>query len=161
MYGLGMVKGMALTLKHLLRKPITIQYPEERAQVAPRFRGYEFAWYEDRCTVCATCAKACPHGVIRIVSAPTGNGRYRAEVFEIDTALCFFCGLCAEACPYAALFMGTQFERGNYSRARLVLQKEDLNAQPKRPSAYDSRMRVTEGARTEEARAIPRKASYG
>lgn len=160
MYGLGIAKGMALTLKHLLRKPITVQYPEERPRIAPRFRGYEFTWYVDRCTVCATCAKACPHGVIRIVSAPTGNGRYRAEVFEIDTALCLFCGLCAEACPYAALFMGTSFEQANYVRAKLILQKEDLMAQPKHPSAYDSRMILTPGAQAEEAQAIPRRTSY-
>ena len=47
-----------------------------------------------------------------------------------------FCGLCVEACPYDALHMGTDFEKGNYHRANLVLDKETLISQNKNPSSW-------------------------
>ena len=70
MYGLGMAKGFGVTLKNLIRKPTTIQYPEQRNMQHTRFRGQEFTWYEDRCTGCASCAKYCPLGTIKIETNP-------------------------------------------------------------------------------------------
>ena len=140
MYGLGIIKGLGVTLRYLFRRPFTVQYPEEEIPRAPRFRGYEFVWYEERCTGCASCAKYCPLGIIRIVTSPDQDpgvgGKYKLEVFDIDTGLCMFCGLCVEACPYDALFMGSEFERASHSRAGLVVHKDDLNRQPKKPSVY-------------------------
>lgn len=135
MYGIGILKGMLVTLRHLGRKPFTRQYPEEAVPLPHRFRGYDFAWVEERCTGCATCAKACPHGCINIVTHPLSDGRYSIDVFDIDIGLCMVCGLCVEACPYDALFMGAQFELSDYSRRGLVAHKEDI-AQRGKLSAY-------------------------
>ena len=74
MYGLGIAKGFLLTMKVFLRKPFTVKYPEERIPLHPRFRGEEFVWYEERCTGCASCAKYCPLGIIKIVTQPTVLG---------------------------------------------------------------------------------------
>ena len=71
MYGLAMVKGLMVTLKNMTKKPFTVQYPEERLKPHPRFRGEEFVWYEERCTGCASCAKFCPLGIIKIVTSPS------------------------------------------------------------------------------------------
>jgi NADH-quinone oxidoreductase subunit I len=141
MYGLGIAKGLMVTLTNLMRKPSTIQYPEEAAPQAPRFRGQEFAWYQERCTGCASCAKYCPLGIIRIVTQPGGinvqeGQSYSVEVFEIDIGRCMFCGLCVEACPYDALFMGSGFEWGRYRRADLVIPIEELKQAEKRPSTW-------------------------
>src|SRR5437867_2639817 len=76
MYGFGVLKGLSVVFNHLFQKPITRQYPEEPATLSPRFRGYDFAWVEPRCTACATCAKACPHGCIDIVTHEQEDGRY-------------------------------------------------------------------------------------
>ena len=106
-----------------------------------RFRGEEFTWYEERCTGCASCAKYCPLGIIRIVTSPSGEQmqegeKYHLDVFDIDIGRCMFCGLCVEACPYDALHMGSGFEEGRYRRDDLVITKERLNSQPKKPSTW-------------------------
>jgi NADH-quinone oxidoreductase subunit I len=126
MYGIGgILKGMSVTMKNFLRKPVTVRYPEEDPNQPMRFRGYNFSWFPDRCTVCRSCAKACPHGVI-IIQTGMHEGQRTAERFEIDTGLCIACGLCVEACPFTALFMGRSFEMASYSRAGQLHRKERL-----------------------------------
>ena len=49
-YGFGIAKGMMVTLLNLVRPHTTVQYPEERVAQHSRFRGEDFAWYEERCT---------------------------------------------------------------------------------------------------------------
>ena len=137
-YGIGIAKGMALTFKHLFRRPITTQYPEERLTTSRRIRGNELVWDREKCTGCATCAKSCPQGAIQIVtSVSTEENKYEVEKFEVDTGYCIFCGLCVESCPYEALFMGYAYERARYRRQELVLAKEDLLLSDERqPSGY-------------------------
>ena len=137
-YGIGIAKGMVVTLRHLFRRPITTQYPEERLVTSRRIRGNELIWDKNKCTGCATCAKSCPQGTIQIVTSVSAEeNKYVVEKFEVDTGYCIFCGLCVEACPYEALFMGYAYERARYRRSELVLAKEDLLASEERkPSGY-------------------------
>ena len=103
-YGINMAKGLLVTLKNLTKKPFTIEYPESRVAQHPRFRGEEFVWYEERCTGCASCAKYCPLGIIKIETSPSETApqqgdKYRLDVFDIQISQCMFCGLCVEASP--------------------------------------------------------------
>lgn len=138
-YGLGIAKGLTVTLKHLFRRPVTTQYPEQRLNTSRRIRGNELVWAKDKCTGCATCAKTCPQGVIRIeTSVSLEENKYKVERFEVDTGYCIFCGLCVEACPYDALFLGYNYERAKYRRGELVFAKEDLMlSEERKPSGYD------------------------
>jgi NADH-quinone oxidoreductase chain I len=137
-YGIGIAKGLRVTIRHLLRRPVTTQYPEQRLNTSRRIRGNELVWDREKCTGCATCAKTCPQGAIHIVTSVSAEeNKYAVEKFEVDTGYCIFCGLCVEACPYEALFMGYAYERARYRRGELILDKEDLLASDERkPSGY-------------------------
>jgi len=137
-YGIGIAKGLSVTIRHLLRRPVTTQYPEQRLNTSRRIRGNELIWDKGKCTGCATCAKTCPQGVIRIVTSVSAEeNKYKVEKFGVDMGYCIFCGLCVEACPYDALFMGYAYERARYRRGELVLDREELLASEERkPSAY-------------------------
>lgn len=128
-FGTGIAKGLAVTIKYLFRKPITTQYPEERLTTSRRIRGNELVWDRTKCTGCASCAKTCPQGVIRIVTRvnPATN-KYDVEQIEIDTGYCIGCGLCVEVCPYNALYMGRAYECAKYQRGELV-QRDDTLAE--------------------------------
>ncbi len=136
-YGIGIAKGMAVTLKHLFRPPITVQYPEEKLVVSRRIRGNDLVWYADKCTGCGTCAKSCPQGNIEIATHEGSENNYVVDKFELDIGRCMFCGLCVESCPYEALAMGVGYERAQFRRRQLVLGKEELlPSEIRRPSGY-------------------------
>jgi len=105
MYGLGMLKGMMVTLKHIFRPTFTVQYPEEVRPIPPRART-NLIWFEERCTGCSTCAQACPDGCILVATSPAEGGALNVDRYEIDFRICMYCGLCTEACPYQAIQAG-------------------------------------------------------
>ncbi|MFQ5880480.1 MAG: NuoI/complex I 23 kDa subunit family protein [Dehalococcoidia bacterium] len=113
MYGAGIARGMAVTLKHIFRRPITVQYPEETRNVPPRART-NLLWFEERCTGCSTCAQACPDGCILVQTSPREDGRLNIDRYEIDFRLCMYCGLCTEACPYEAIQVGGPYDDAVY-----------------------------------------------
>jgi NADH-quinone oxidoreductase subunit I len=139
--GVNPVKFMTSNPKEGLKALLFMSKVPVKNRQSSRFRGNEFTWLEERCTGCASCAKYCPLGIIKIVTHPGGfdvqeGESYAIDVFDIDTGRCMFCGLCVEACPYDALHMGTQFERGTYVRNNLVIDVDELRANLKRPSSW-------------------------
>ena len=77
--GLGMVKGMGLTLRRFFEPKATIKYPEVRLDVPPKFRGRLQLLYDEygtlKCETCFQCAQACPIECIDMGGIDT-KGRY-------------------------------------------------------------------------------------
>jgi NADH-quinone oxidoreductase subunit I len=122
-FGLGVAKGMLTTISHLVRPPVTIQYPEERLDMPIWTRGrprliYEVDTGELRCTACGACALACPVDVIKIEQHPSPIKGKVLDRFDLDMAGCIECALCVEACPFRAITMAPDFEMAaTYDRA--------------------------------------------
>ena len=137
--GIGLMDGLALTLKNLFRRPVTTQYPEQRLIPAKRIRGNELVWNDSKFVVCTTCAKACPQGAIHMVTNgdPENPNKPAMTRIEIDTGYCISCWICVESCPYKALQMGYAYELAKYRRGELVQANEGLLAsETKKSSAF-------------------------
>lgn len=127
---LELVRGLMLTGKYLFSKKITVEYPEERTPLSPRFRGlhalrrYENG--EERCIACKLCEVICPALAIVIESEEREDGSRRTTRYDIDMTKCIFCGFCQEACPVDAIVETQEFEYGAETRAELYYTKEML-----------------------------------
>src|SRR5450432_3711135 len=124
-------KGMLITLSHLFKKKVTIQYPEQKRTFSKVFRGLHVlnrdAEGRENCTACGLCAVACPAEAITMEGAERLHGEEKYAVkYEINMLRCIFCGLCEEACPKDAIFLSQTFAPANYGRKGFIYKKEDL-----------------------------------
>jgi len=123
-------KGMALTCKYFFSPTITVQFPEEKTPLSPRFRGlhalrrYENG--EERCIACKLCEAICPSQCIVIESEPREDGSRRTTRYDIDMTKCIYCGLCEEACPVDAIVEGPNLEFATETREELYYDKAKL-----------------------------------
>ncbi len=133
----AIVKGMSITLKHLLQKKVTVQYPEQERPFSPVFRGLHVLNRDEqgreRCTACGLCALSCPAEAITMEAAERLEGeehlyreeKYAAE-YEINMLRCIFCGLCEEACPKDAIYLSETFVPSDFTRKKFIYKKADL-----------------------------------
>lgn len=127
-----LVRGLLLTGKYFFKKKETIQYPEEKTPLSPRFRGVHalrrYANGEERCIACKLCEAVCPALAITIESEKREDGSRRTTRYDIDLTKCIFCGLCEEACPVDAIVETRFFEYHGEKRGDLMLTKQMLLA---------------------------------
>ncbi len=125
-------KGLALTGKYAFRRKITVQYPEEKTPMSPRFRGLHalrrYPNGEERCIACKLCEAVCPALAISIESAERDDGTRRTTRYDIDLTKCIFCGFCEEACPVDAIVETPIFEYHGEKRGDLYFTKDMLLA---------------------------------
>jgi NADH-quinone oxidoreductase subunit I len=133
------LRGLKTVFRQAMTKPVTIEYPEEKTPVYPRFRGkHKLHRFEDtgleKCVGCSLCAAACPADCIRVVAAENtpehqvSAGERYAAVYEINMLRCIYCGYCELACPFDAITMGNDYELADYTRSDLIFTKEMLLA---------------------------------
>jgi len=127
-----LVKGMALTGRHLFRRKITVQYPEEKTPLSPRFRGLHalrrYPNGEERCIACKLCEAVCPALAITIESEQRADGTRRTTRYDIDLTKCIFCGFCEESCPVDAIVETHILEYHGEERGDLIYTKPMLLA---------------------------------
>jgi len=124
-----LIKGLQITFGHLFKKAVTLQYPEEKPNVAPNFRGLhtlKVSHDKAKCVACYLCPTVCPAKCITVEAGEDANHDKFASVYEIDMLRCIFCGYCVEACPVDAIGMTQTFELANYKRTDFVFSKDRL-----------------------------------
>lgn len=133
----AIIKGMAITFRHIFMKKATVRYPEQLRPIAPVYRGVHVLKRDEQgrenCTACGLCAVACPAEAITMDAAERVKGEehlYREEkyaaVYEINMLRCIFCGLCEEACPKDAIYLTDRILPSNYARDTFIYGKDLL-----------------------------------
>ena len=119
-----------IAFTHLFRKKATIEYPEKKQHLPPRYRGRIILSRDpdggERCVGCYLCAAACPVDCISLQATEDETGRRYPEFFRINFSRCIYCGYCEEACPTYAIQLIPDTEMAEFDRRNLVYEKEDL-----------------------------------
>ncbi len=127
---LSILKTLWLIFLHMFRKRVTVQYPEQKYYLPPRWRGRIILSRDpdggERCVGCYLCAVACPVACIALQATEDQTGRRYPEFFRINFSRCIFCGYCEEACPTYAIQLIPDMEMSEYGRQNLVYEKQDL-----------------------------------
>lgn len=124
--------GLALTLKYFFKKKITLQFPEEKTPLSPRFRGMlalrRYPNGEERCIACKLCEAVCPALAITIESEEREDGTRRTTRYDVDVFKCINCGLCEEACPVDSIVVTPIHHYHISERGQNIMTKEKLLA---------------------------------
>ncbi len=132
----AVVRGLSVTFRYLISKPVTVQYPEERPVLPARHRGrHVLRRHEnglERCVGCELCALVCPSKAIFVEGAenspdqPLSIGERYAKTYVVNMLRCVFCGFCVEACPTEAIQLKEIFELADYTRESMIYTKDTL-----------------------------------
>ncbi len=133
----AIIGGLLITIKHLFKKKVTINYPEVKRPIAHVYRGWHVLKRDEHgrenCTACGLCAVACPAEAITMTAAERKKGEenlYREEkyasVYEINMLRCIYCGLCEEACPKEAIFLTDRIVPSDMVRENFIFGKDKL-----------------------------------
>jgi NADH-quinone oxidoreductase subunit I len=127
---LELLQGLSVTGRYFFKKKFTIQYPEQKTPLSPRFRGLHalrrYPNGEERCIACKLCEVVCPALAITIESEQRADGTRRTTRYDIDLFKCIYCGFCEEACPVDSIVETDIFEYHFENRGEHIMTKEKL-----------------------------------
>src|SRR5271170_1745378 len=129
---LELFRGLWLTIRRLVAPKVTVQFPEEKTPLSPRFRGLHalrrYPNGEERCIACKLCEAVCPALAITIESEVRADGTRRTTRYDVDLIKCIFCGFCEESCPVDSIVETHILEYHGESRGDLYFTKDMLLA---------------------------------
>ena len=148
----GVRAGLYITAQHLFRKKFTVQYPEQRIEIDPSYRGkisllFEPGRGEDICISCKMCENICPVNCIHIIPKVDENKKRHVGTFDVDLAKCLFCGMCEEICPEFCIVLDPVYDYSSYSRDGLYLTVHGLTR-----SASDSEWKAMQDVKDAKKR---------
>ncbi len=123
----SLLAGMAVTIRYFFKPIVTVQYPREKIEMTPRYRGYPQLAIDPetkthRCIACEMCARICPSQLITVEGTKfPGEKQKRATKYIHEHQYCSLCGLCVEVCPTSALEFSQVYRLAGYSREDCVL----------------------------------------
>jgi NADH-quinone oxidoreductase subunit I len=128
----AVARAMGVTLRNLLRRPVTVRYPTVKREYPDRFRGILALTYdpesgEENCIGCRLCEYICPPQVIQVEMLKAEKRNY-AKTFTLELYSCEFCELCVQVCPTDAIIMLKSFDLATADRRELLLDKDRLHA---------------------------------
>lgn len=148
--------GMTITFRSIRRRPITLQYPEERPSIPKGHRGIH-GYDEERCISCDMCAAACPVSCIYIQSVGRGKDAMMTQ-FDIDYTKCLFCDLCTPPCPTECIWMTQEFDLASYTKEDCIMNFASAKS-PEQIKAHEEELARREAEK--KAKAAAKKAEGG
>ncbi len=125
-----LLKGLSVTGSYFFARKFTLQYPEQKAPVSPRFRGLHalrrYPNGEERCIACKLCEAVCPALAITIEAEPRADGSRRTTRYDIDLFKCIYCGFCEESCPVDSIVETRVYEYHFENRGEQIMTKQML-----------------------------------
>ena len=160
--GVGpILRGFWMTFQNFVKtaflgQAATLEYPEKKRDVSPRYRGIHILTVREdgtpKCVACYMCATVCPAECIFIEAAerPEKSIEKYPTRFEIDLLRCVYCGFCVDACPEEAIIMSRENNLVGTTREELVIDRDQLMARGRiadhgsgyRPDEHDVRRPV-------------------
>jgi NADH-quinone oxidoreductase subunit I len=123
----SLLAGMAVTIRYFVKPVVTVQYPRQKIEMSPRYRGYpQFIIDPDtkthRCIACEMCSRMCPSQLIAVEGAKfPGEKQKRGTKYIHEHYYCSLCGLCVEVCPTTALEFSKEYRLVGLSRQDAVI----------------------------------------
>jgi NADH-quinone oxidoreductase subunit I len=123
----SLLAGMAVTIRYFTKPIVTVQYPREKIEMSPKYRGYPQLLIDPetqthRCIACEMCSRICPSQLISVEGAKfPGEKQKRSIKYVHEHYYCSLCGLCVEVCPTTALEFSAEYRLAGYHREDAII----------------------------------------
>ncbi len=130
-------------LRHIFKKPATVEYPYKKLGVPKDFRGTPFL-HPELCIACRACERDCAAEAIEITAVNEAEKRFQ---MIIHNDRCIHCAQCVDSCPVTpvkAMDIDMRYENADFNRhvlkkswvfVRAVLKPKVADAGPKPPTS--------------------------
>ncbi len=123
----SLLAGMAVTIRYFVKPVVTVQYPRQKIEMSPAYRGYPQLLLDPetrthRCIACEMCARICPSQLITVAGTKLPGAKQKVPYTYVhEHYYCSLCGLCVEVCPTTALEYSREYRLAVFHREEAVI----------------------------------------